>query len=144
LNLKIWDIVLVGSIISGIIGCFLPWGRQNPSYFNPFQDVRIGICIFSGIYTTASLIVAAIFQLVSMTTKKLYMVILVLVTTLVALFVLGAWIDKPVVQEYGLDGSYTVLYGAYVTWLSIAVASAAAFLHLAVTAEKQHSIGKLE
>jgi hypothetical protein len=87
---------------------------------------------------------AAMFQMVFMAKKKLYMVFPVLATTLVALFILETWIGEPVAYEYGSGGTYTVLYGAYVTLLDIVVVSATAFLYLAFTAEKQLNLGKSE
>jgi hypothetical protein len=142
LNLKIWNVILLGGIGIGIIGCFLPWGRVNPSFYYPWQDVRAGTWIFSGIYTLASLIFAATFKLFFMAKKKLYVNLVVLVTTLIAFFVLETWIRDPVVYEFGRDGTYTVLYGAYVTLLSVVAVSVTALLYLAVAAEKQLSLVK--
>ena len=144
MNPKIWHAIILGGIVIGIIGCFLPWGKLNPSLYYPWQDVRVGTLILSGIYTFASLMFAAIFQMVFIAKKKLYMVFPVLATALVALFILETWIGEPVACEYSSGGSYTVLYGAYVTLVGIVVVSATAFLYLAIAAEKQLNLGKSE
>lgn len=138
---KTWNAILFSGVVVGMIGCFLPWGKHNPTVFNPWQDVRVGTLIFSGIYTFASLVFATAFQLVFIIKKSPYALLAMLATTLVALFVSGAWINEPAANEYGLDGTYTVLYGAYVTLLSTVVVSATAFLHLVIIVEKQMRAG---
>jgi hypothetical protein len=59
---------------------------------------------------------------------------------LIALSVLGKWMYWP--AAYDGYGDYKVLYGAYVTLLSMAVVSATAVLHLTLKAEKHLSPGK--
>jgi len=93
----------------------------------------------SGVYTFAGLIFAALFQLIFTSRKKLYMILLVLVTMLIGLSILGNWMYWPAYDDVG---TYNVLYGAYVTLLSIAVVSATAFLYLTLKAEKHLSPGK--
>lgn len=140
--------MLLSGIVVGIIGCFLPWGKLNPlSYQLPFfwyyptGEIRAGTWLFSGIYTLASLIFAGIFQLVFMSKKKLQMVFPVLAMTLIALSISGTWIAEPTAVEYHGVGTYTVLYGAYITSLSTIAVSATAFLYLVAVAEKQLGIG---
>jgi hypothetical protein len=140
LKVKVWDVVIIGGIIIGIIGCFLPWGRLNPSQFQPGQDVRAGTVILSGIYTFMGLTTAAMFQLVFMVKRKVYMIFVVLISGLVALFVSGSWILQPF--EYGGSGTYTVLFGAYAALLGAIAVSGMAFLYIAATAEKQRSLSK--
>jgi len=138
LKLNIWDVALFFAVVAAIIGCFLPWGKLNPSPYDPSQDVRVGTWLFPGIYTSASLVFATIFQLVLMIKKKPYVILAVLATTLVASFVTGTWILHPTAREYGLGGTYTVLYGAYITLVSSLVASAMAFPYF-VTLTKGYS-----
>jgi hypothetical protein len=142
LNIRIVNVLMLTGIILGIVGCFLPWGRHNPSMYYPWQDVRVGTWIFSGIYTFVILMFAAAFQLVFMIKKKLYMVFPVLVAVLIALFISVTWVQEPVALEYGSDGSYTVLYGVYVTLLGVTSVAIMAILHLTITAEKQLRLDK--
>jgi len=129
----------------GIIGCFLPWGQLNPPssplpifFYYPTGEVRTGTSLDSGVYTLIGLVFAALFQMIFTARKKLHTILPVLATMLTALSILGNWMCLP---AYGV-GTYRILYGAYVTLLSIAVVSATAFLYLTLNAEKRLSLGK--
>ena len=149
MNIRITNALMLSGIIVGIVGCFLPWGRNNLSPFYhpwiflyPQLGVEPEIEAAAGFSTLISLIFGAIFQLVSIIKKKLYMIFPVLAAVLIALYASATWTQGAVAAE--LNGTYTVLYGVYVTLLSITGVAAMAILHLAVTAEKQLSLGKSE
>ena len=129
MKLNIWEVALFFVVVVAIIGCFLPWGKLNPSPYNSSQDVRVGTWLFPGIYTLASLVFATIFQSVLMIKKKPYVILAALAMTLVASFITGTWILYPTAREYGSGGTYTVLYGAYLTLASSLLGSATAFLY---------------
>jgi len=141
---KTWNAILFSGLVVGMVGCLLPWGKHNPTLFNGWQDVKVGIEIFPravGIYTFASLVFATAFQSVFITKKSPYALLAMLATTLIALFASGVWINEPVANEYSPDGTCTVLYGAYVTLLSTVVVSATAFLYLVAIVERQVRAG---
>jgi hypothetical protein len=138
LKLKVWDVLIIGGLIIGIVGCFLPWrGRDSMPLWVYFEA---GTMIFPGTYTLMCLISAAMFQLFFMIKRKVYMIFVELISGLVALFVSGNWILQSF--EYGGSGTHTVLYGAYVALLGAMIVLGMAFLYIAATAKKQLSLSK--
>jgi len=140
LKVKDWDVLIIGGIIIGIIGCFLPWGR--PSTFPYNGGLGTGVSFLSGIVTFFGFLSMAAFQLVFMFKRKVYMVKVVLGSGLVALLFSGNWILPLFPFEYGGSGTYTVLYGAYVTLLVAVAVSGMAFLYIAATAKQQLSLSR--
>ena len=141
MNLKIWNIILFSGIVVGLIGCSLPWGIHNQWG----EEMRVGTWLFPGIFILWTFIVAGVFQLLFLVRRTPYMILVTLLTTLLGFVILVTWIGRPVANEYGLGGFYTVLYGAYVSLLGIVdvVISAAAFLYFTVFKEKQELLSNI-
>ena len=143
LKVKAWDVLIIGGLIIGTIGCFMPWFEDIYRWCGMCPPFRIGFSFIPGSFTFYVLLSVAVFQLVFMLKRKVYMIFAVLASGLMALLISGNWILNPV-EKLGYFGTvtYTPLYGAYVTLLGALIISTMAFVYIAATAEKQLSLSK--